>query len=107
MSDEIINVEIDVTKISKNRLKTVKRKDGTEAKFLKATLMPRKDDYGNDYMVVESTTKEERAEKVKGAIIGNARAIVFNKREAAPQRRQAEPQHTPSEGWEDDSSIPF
>lgn len=70
----IVNLSIDVTKIDKSRLKEVKRKSGETAKYLNLTLIENRngrDSYGNDGMVVQSTTKEERANNVRGAILGN------------------------------------
>lgn len=70
----IVNLSIDVTKIDKSRLKEVKLKAGTTAKYLNLTLIENRngrDQYGNDGMVIESATKEERAAGQRGAILGN------------------------------------
>ena len=70
----IVNLSIDVTKIDKSRLKEVKLKAGATAKYLNLTLIENRngrDSYGNDGMVVESATKEERAAGKRGAILGN------------------------------------
>lgn len=73
MSDKImIAVKIDVKKINKARL--FQGKNG--ALYLDLILMESSNDqYGNDFMVVESTKKEEREAGVKGNILGNAKYI--------------------------------
>lgn len=104
---DTINIDIDVTKISKARLKVVNLKNGTEAKYLKATLVPSPNNqYGNDYFIAESTTKEERQAGMKGTIIGNARINTFNKPASEPQRQPAAPAPA-KETWADGSEIPF
>jgi len=116
MNEEPINIEIDVTKIDKNRLKTVTLKSGHVAKYLKARLFPRRDDYGNDYMITESVTKEEIEAGVKGAILGNAK--IHGKKPAGqtngnqPARRSsAPPAKQPADSgleWDGtDEKLPF
>jgi hypothetical protein len=76
-----IRIKIDVTKVDKARL--FKGKKGT---YLDATLIESRDSkFGDDYFIVQDVSKEERAEGVKGAIIGNARNIV------PKQQAQAQP----------------
>ena len=76
-----IRIKIDVTKIDKARL--FKGKKGT---YLDATLIETRDSkYGDDYFVVQDVSKEERAEGVKGAIIGNARNLVPKQQQAQAQ----------------------
>ena len=66
----MIIAKIDVAKIDKARL--FPGKNG--AKYLDIILRETPGDkYGNDYMVVQSVTKEERQAGVKGAILGNAK----------------------------------
>ena len=87
---DIINIEIDVTKITKTKLKEVKRKDGTVAKFLKAALVPsRNDKFDTDYFIAESTSKEEREGGAKCVIIGNAKIFTRNSGQRPAQRQQA------------------
>ena len=67
----MITAKIDVTKIEKARL--YKGEKGT---YLDVVLIPTPDNsYGNDYMIVQSVTKEEKDAGVKGAILGNAKVI--------------------------------
>lgn len=65
---EVINVKIDVTKISKTKL--FKGEKGT---YLNCTLVPTPDSQYGDFMVVEDTTKEERETGTKGVILGNGK----------------------------------
>jgi hypothetical protein len=69
----IITAKIDVTKIDKARL--FAGKNG--AKYLDVTLLGRDapDQYGNDFMVVQQVSQQERQSGVKGAILGNGRII--------------------------------
>lgn len=67
----IITLKIDVTKIEKQRL--FKGEKGT---YLDVILLPAKDNqYGDDYMVCQRVTKEEREAGKRGAILGNARCM--------------------------------
>lgn len=68
---EMISINIDVTKIDKRRL--VKGAKGT---YLEMVLIPTPNNkFDNDYMVVESVSKEEREAQVKGTILGNGKVI--------------------------------
>lgn len=101
----IISVSIDVTKINKDRLKT--GKDG-KGKYLDITLLEsRERKYGNDFMVVEQRTKEERAAApdVRGTILGNARYLKGGPANPAPAR-QAAPTPAPSSPIDGDD-VPF
>lgn len=67
----MITAKIDVTKIDKARL--FKGEKGT---YLDIVLIETpNNEYGNDYMVVQSVSKEEKEAGVKGAILGNGKAI--------------------------------
>lgn len=68
----MILAKIDCTKIDKTKL--FAGKNG--AKYLDIVLMENRDGpdrFGNDYMVVQGVSKEERQRGVKGAILGNAK----------------------------------
>ena len=94
MSEPIV-VKIDVTKIDKARLYK-----GAKGTYLDAILRPTPDSkYGEDYMIVQSVSKEERDQGIKGNIIGNARIL------QGQGRPSAKPQPAPQEPAED--SIPF
>lgn len=68
----MIIAKLDVSKIDKSKL--YKGEKGT---YLELVLMETKDDkYGNDFMVVQGVTKEDREAGVKGAILGNAKNFV-------------------------------
>ena len=66
----MISLSIDVTKITKDRL--FKGEKGT---YLDAVLIPTPNNQYNDYMVVESISKEERDAGLKGVIIGSGKDI--------------------------------
>jgi len=64
-----ILAKINVSKIVKEKL--FKGEKGT---YLDIVLVPTKDSqYGDDYMIFQGSTKEERLAGVKGAIIGNGK----------------------------------
>lgn len=68
----MITLSIDVNKIDKSRF--FSKKNG--AKMLDLVLIETPNNkYGTDYMVVQSQTKEERENRVKSTILGNARII--------------------------------
>lgn len=72
MAKQIIQLKIDVSKIDKKRLY-----QGKKGQYLTATvfLNDQTDEYGNDGMVVEAITKEERDAGHKGTILGNAKIM--------------------------------
>jgi hypothetical protein len=78
----IIKLNIDVTKIDKSRLH--KGAKGTYANFT-VLLRDETDQYGNDGMIVEDVTKEERESGKKGTILGNAK-IMGKQQQPAPQK---------------------
>lgn len=98
MSKQIVTLKIDVTKISKERL--YKGKKGT---YLDAVVFldPQADQYGNNGMITESVSKEEREAGTKGAILGNAKIISGGQQ--TKQTQQAAPQPPADE----DGGLPF
>jgi hypothetical protein len=70
---KLIAIKIDVMKIAKERLFQGK----TGAKYLDALLqeLDVPDAYGNNFRVVQSVSKEERAAGVRGAILGSAKYL--------------------------------
>lgn len=98
----MITVRIDVTKIDKARL--FKGKKGT---YLDIVLVETPDDqYGNSHMVVQSVSKEERQQGVRGAILGNAKSWPSRRGDddGRPQRSQPQPAPAMAGGDED---VPF
>lgn len=72
MADKIIRLKIDVTKIDKSKLYK-----GDKGTYLSCTLLlnDATDNYGNNGMIVQDTTKEEREAGNKGAILGNCKTV--------------------------------
>ena len=93
---EIINLKIDVTKITKSRL--FKGEKGT---YLDCSLIPTPNSKYGDYMIVEQVTKEERAQNVKGVILGNGK--VFKKPEQPSEPTKSEPEDLNKPG----DNLPF
>jgi hypothetical protein len=89
-------VKIDVTKIDKNRL--FQGKNG--AQYLDAVIMysADADQYGQNGMIVQSVSKEERESGVKGNILGNCKHL-----------GQSKPQTVTSQGGNSQPSddLPF
>lgn len=95
----VISARIDVTKVTKERLFEGKK----GAKYLDIILIPTTNSkYDNDFMVVESVTKEERERGVKGPILGNAK--ILGSHEAPPQHRVND---KPGDKPEPESDVPF
>ena len=71
MADRIIQIKIDVTKIDKSKL--FKGEKGT---YLDCILFFNEtpDKFGNNGMITQQVTKEERLAGIKGNILGNAKA---------------------------------
>jgi hypothetical protein len=79
MADKILRLKIDVTKIDKARL--FKGEKGT---YLDCTLLYNEatDQYGNNGMITQDVSKEDREAGNKGAILGNAKE--FKQQGSAP-----------------------
>jgi hypothetical protein len=69
---KVISLKIDVSKIDKSKL--FKGEKGT---YLDAVvfLNDEKDQYGNNGMITQSVSKEEREKGGKGVILGNAKIV--------------------------------
>ena len=67
----MISGRIDVSKIDKSKLYA-----GAKGTYLDIVLFETPNDqYGNDYRICQGVSKEDRAKKVKGAILGNAKLL--------------------------------
>ena len=88
----VISASIDVTKIDKERLFV-----GKKGKYLDVTLIETPNSqYDDDYMVVQSVTKEEREGGMQGAILGNGKIFGGERREPpAPAEAQFAPEPQP------------
>lgn len=101
-----VALKIDVSKIDKARL--FKGQKGT---YLDATAfidLDQLDEYGNSGMITQDVSKDERAQGVKGNILGNSK--VFFKDNGQPQQPQSgyqQPQGQAQSSNEIDSDIPF
>lgn len=96
----MITLKLDVTKIDKAKL--FAGKNG--AKYLDIVLFERDDAYGNNFMVVQSVSKEERQAGKRGAILGNGK-YVGERATPAPARRAEE--RSNSEQSAGDEDCPF
>lgn len=97
-----ISLKIDVSKIDKARLFK-----GEKGVYLDATAfvdLDNKDEYGNSGMITQDVSKDERAQGVQGAILGNSK--VFYKDQAA-HTQQASTNSVQSAGGDLDDDIPF
>lgn len=73
---------------------------GQKGDYLDILLIgPKPDQYGNDYMIVQSVTKEERLAGKRGAILGNAKIIGKPPVQSAPRQPATESM--------DDSDVNF
>ena len=70
MNKGILRLSLDVSKIDKSKL--YKGKKGV---YLNAAVLLKDepDQYGNDGMIVQDVSKEEREQGIKGAILGNGK----------------------------------
>lgn len=93
----MITAKLDVTKIEKARL----FKGNNGAMYLDCILIETPNNqYGDDYMIVQSVTQEERATGTRGPILGNAKIL---------GRKSAQQEESPKAPAQDsdDSEIPF
>ena len=100
MSKIGISLNINVKEIDKARLFT-----GTKGTYLNATVfvdLDQFDEYGNSGMITQDVTKEEREQKVQGAILGNSK--VFWKGEGKPAQATTAPSAPPS-AFDDDLAF--
>lgn len=94
----MLSIKVDVTKISKDRLFK-----GAKGTYLDATLIPTPNSEYGDYMIVQSVSKEEREQGVKGPIIGNAKVIGSKKSQQQPAQKSSGVKPVD----DDPSSVPF
>lgn len=87
---KIVSLKIDVSKIDKSKLFK-----GEKGVYLDAVLFLNEelDDYGNNGMIVQNATKEERENGERGAILGNSKPI-----------KKQEPEQLSEE---DEDGLPF
>lgn len=100
--------------IPESRIKKFNRKDGSESLFLELDIKANRDGedkFGKTHFVAEASTKEERTNKVRLPIIGNAKEFVFggsggshqtSKHGAVPAK-----QHPLMQESETDQDIPW
>jgi len=95
MSEQTIAVKINLSKIEKPRLFK-----GAKGTYLDALLVPKRSDYGDDFMIVQSVSKEEREQGIKGPIIGNAK-FLQRREQPRPVAKPAPAQEPPMD------DVPF
>ena len=85
MSKIGVSLKIDVTNIDKARLFP-----GQKGTYLDATVfidIDQLDQYGNSGMITQDVSKEEKAQGVKGNILGNCKVFWNDAGQAAPQQQ--------------------
>jgi len=107
----IIKIRIDVTKIEKERLY-----QGKKGKYLDIVCIPTPNGkYDQTHMVVQSVSKEERDQGIKGNILGNAEEVErgfrahdepppAHKRQLAAAEARTEPDWAAEQNQDD---VPF
>jgi hypothetical protein len=71
----LITLKIDLSKVDKERI--YKAESGAKYLDCQFYLNEEADQYGNNGMITQSVSKEERAAKIRGNILGNAKMMVF------------------------------
>ena len=96
MSKIALSLKIDVSKIDKARLFS-----GQKGTYLDATIfveLAELDQYGNSGMITQDVTKEEKAQGVKGNILGNGKVFwVENGQAPQPQGQGGYQQQAPQQ----------
>lgn len=86
MSKIALSLKIDVSKIDKQRLFT-----GQKGTYLDATIfvdLAELDQYGNSGMITQDVSKDEKAQGVKGNILGNGKVFWVENGQAPQQQGQ-------------------
>ena len=92
MSTVGVKLKINVSKIEKERLFP-----GKKGKYLDATVfinLDEQDPYGNNGMITQDVSKEEREQGVKGPILGNCE-VFYRDNPQSLRDTQTEPQEQP------------
>ena len=99
-----VSLKIDVTKIDKARL--FKGQKGT---YLDAVVFidpVNMDEYGNNGMIAQSVSKEEKSSGIQGAILGNVKVFWSDAQQTqAPQQRAPQSPQAGQDAFDD--GIPF
>jgi hypothetical protein len=86
---KIVSIKIDVTKIDKERL--FKAESGRVYLDAITFLEDESDQYGNNGMITQQVSKEERQNGIKGSILGNVKIVGQTDSTPSPQPSQSEP----------------
>lgn len=100
-----ISLKIDVTKIDKARL--FKGQKGTYLDITAFIDVDQEDQYGNNGMITQSVSKEERDAGTKGEILGNVKVFMKKVSEGTPCPPVADLLNPMPMPTEDDPEIPF
>ena len=103
----ILRLKIAVDEIEKARLFT-----GSKHTYLDATVLLKDepDQYGNDGMIIQDVTREERESGVRGAILGNAKWAGTDRPGGAPAPPTNDPgasYHAANAASNQGEAIPF
>ena len=101
----MINISIDVKKISKDRLKA--HSNGANYLSLTVDKLKEVDKFGNTHCVYESQTKEERERKDKRNYIGNGKEFVFGGQQSAKESQQTQNYTPPLATTQPFEDLPF
>jgi hypothetical protein len=94
----MIVLNIDVTKLAKERFKTFKRRDGSEGISCDLILIETPNSEYGQWMVKQSMTKEERAAGLELPILGNAKNLERGGTRERPQPAERRPTATTTRG---------
>jgi hypothetical protein len=104
MSNALINLRLDVTKLQKDRF--YKGKKGIYADLV--LLEKPSEEYGDDGFIVEAITKEERDQEIRGNRVGNWSYIKKPAPEPyQPTSKQPPPPEPQGKLIPEDDDIPF
>lgn len=101
----MITAKIDVAKIDKSKLFK-----GEKTTYLDLVLIPSKNKrYGEDYMVVQGVSMEDRKAGIRGPILGNAKIRRLEDRSDPPPYRPKPQSAPPPAAGKDnlDEDVPF
>lgn len=103
----MISISIDVTQLDKARFKHITRKNGNKAVFCELVLIETPGGKYGDWMVKESSTKEERSERKEMPIIGNGKWLGQNRSQSGASDGAVAPPANDGAGAGNADDVPF
>ena len=100
-----VSLKIDCKKIDKSKLFMSQK--GAAYLDAQVFISDAVDQFGNNGMIVQAVSKEERDQGIQGAILGNCKIFWTSEGQPQQQPQQAKPQPKQDPDFDFDQDIPF